>query len=146
MVDKTEKESSPLPEFHKSGSEASGTDEKEERVGTRAVAFGPNDECVQIGGTAFTVNISAQLVADKINASIQRVLQKKEASEHSTHVLQVALEALTLSDEAMRQALSYLVMPVDVEARLAKEKIVETLPFVKRAQRRLQDARAASDG
>lgn len=35
-----------------------------------AKAFGPNDECVQIGGTTFTVNISAQLVADKINSAL----------------------------------------------------------------------------
>jgi hypothetical protein len=35
-----------------------------------AMAFGPNDECIQIGGLSFMVNISAQLIADKINASI----------------------------------------------------------------------------
>ena len=35
-----------------------------------AKAFGPNDEGVQIGGLAFMVNVSAELVAYKINAAL----------------------------------------------------------------------------
>ena len=39
----------------------------------RAKTYGPNDDCVQVGGLAFSVNISAKAVADKINAALAAV-------------------------------------------------------------------------
>lgn len=41
-----------------------------------AKAYGPNDECVQVNGLAFEVNVSAKLVAETINAAIEKALDE----------------------------------------------------------------------
>jgi hypothetical protein len=56
-----------------------------------AKAFGPNDEGVQISGLAFMVNVSAQLVADKINAALAAEREKLEEAERSRSRLQQAV-------------------------------------------------------
>jgi hypothetical protein len=42
-----------------------------------AKAFGPNDECVQVEGLVFKVNISAKLVAEKINVAIYKISREE---------------------------------------------------------------------
>jgi hypothetical protein len=58
------------------GAQATWEDVKREQARRWARAYGPNDDCVQVEGLTFTVNISAKAVADKINAALAAAKQE----------------------------------------------------------------------
>lgn len=73
--------------------------------------------------------------AHQFESEKQQSSGKKEAqSDDVNAVLQNALER---AEEALRFSLGYLIMPADVEARMACEKVRFTIPLVEKALRRL---------
>ncbi len=82
----------------------------------KAQAYGDDDQCVQIGGLAFTVNISATKVSDAINASITAAREKADAE-----MLRVkACEHIAEGDEGWEQ-LSNLCQSTAAVAKLREQ-------------------------
>jgi len=47
-----------------------------------AKAYGPDDDCIQIAGLVFKVNVSAKTVAKKINTALAATYQKGKDDEY----------------------------------------------------------------
>lgn len=90
-----------------------------------AKAFGPNDECVQLGGMAFTVNISARLVAEQINVNRDTLRQQIAELEKGKENIRAGWLDCVKSRDTLRQQIADLQAVIESRQKHYEDRLAE---------------------